>query len=67
MFRLRDAYNPMELNDTVTELIRVFNEAVRPKVVTHYPRDLTVAADVLESLVDLLSEESLVPAHTVSS
>ena len=65
VFRLKDAYNDSELHDAVTQLIRVFNDIIQPKVTTHFPRDLTVAADVLESLVDLLSKESLVPAPTV--
>lgn len=65
VFRLKDAYNEEELEGEVEQLIRVFKLTAQPKAITHFPKDLDVAADVLESLVDLLSEESLQSTQTV--
>lgn len=65
VFRLRNAYNQAELEMAVSDLIRTFNNTVQPNPTTHFPRDLDIATNVLESLLDLVSEESLLSIHTV--
>lgn len=65
VFRLRNAYNEAELEMAVSDLIRTFTSTVQPNPTTHFPRDLDIATNVLESVMDLLSEESLPSIHTV--
>lgn len=55
----------MELEAVVSQLIRDFNITLQTKPTTHFPRDLDVATALLESLVGLLSEQTLLSTHTV--
>lgn len=65
VFRLRNAYNQDQLETVVSQLIRAMNATTQPQPMTLFPRDLDVANGVLESLIDLLSEELLPSIHTV--
>jgi hypothetical protein len=65
VFRLQDAYSVTELESIVSELIQTFNSTVLPKARPHFPRDLMVADNVFQSLLDLLSDKLLPTVHTV--
>lgn len=65
MFRLRRAYNPVQLNESVTQLISELRIITKPKPTTLFPKDLDVTNNILVGLLDLLMEESLPGIHLV--
>lgn len=65
MFDLSTAYNQDELNATVATLISQLDNITQPKTTPHFPRDLDVINNVLETLVQILSEENMASSHLV--
>lgn len=65
VFDLINVYNQAELDEAVSQLILLLNTTTQPRFTTHFPKDLLVICDVLESLLDVLSEESLPSTHVV--
>ena len=65
IFDIIDAYDQNELNGEANKLILMLNMTTQPRLTTHFPKDLLATCDVLESLLDVLSEESLISVRHV--
>lgn len=66
VFQLRSGpHSQAELNLALSQYIGLLNATTQPKSTTHFPKDLDIVNNVLESLVNLLYEESIASVHTV--